>query len=155
MHSFTKFNRDFQKEISAGQHAQRWAEFAVASTSCLFFTLSFENGVDLASVTLIVSFVDVFATEALLGPGRSSLSCYWSARCSWAWHRWRWDFRLEVLPEYATTARQSRQMVFFWSVIVPVSSAGKPKCFQIALFVLKLGFTIWSNSFTVDISGRR
>jgi len=56
------------------------------------------------------------------------------------------------LPEYVTTARQSRQVVFFWSVIVPVSSAGKPKCFQIALFVSKLGFTIWSNSFRVNIS---
>ena len=127
-------------------------KFAVASTSYLCFTLSFENGVDLASVPLIVSCADAFTTEALLGLGRSSLSYCWSARCSWAGGRWRWDFRLEVLPEYATTARQSRQMVFFWSVIVPVSSAGKPKCFQIALFVLKLGFAIWSNSFTVDIS---
>ena len=64
----------------------------------------------------------------------------------------RWDFRLEVLPEYVTTAQQSRQMVFLWSVIVPVSSAEKPKCFQTVLFVLKLGFTIRLNSFTVDIS---
>ena len=29
---------------------------------------------------------------------------------------------------------------------------GKTKCFQIALFVLKLGFTFCSNLFTVDIS---
>ena len=127
-------------------------KFAVALTSCLCLTLSLENGVDLASVPLIVSCVDAFTAEALLGLGRSSLSCCWSAQCSWAWHRWRWDFRLKVLPEYATTARQSRQMVFFWSVIVPVSSTGKPKCFQIAFFVMKLGFTIWSNLFTVNIS---
>ena len=127
-------------------------KIALVSTSCLCFTLLFKNGVELASVPLIVSCVNVFTAEALLGPGQLSLSCFWSARCSWAWHRWRWGFISEVLPEYATTARQSRQMVFFWSVIVPVSSAGKPKCLQIALFVLKLSFTIWLNSFTVDIS---
>ena len=40
--------------------------FAVASTSYLCFTLSFENGVDLASVPLIISCVDVFTTEVLL-----------------------------------------------------------------------------------------
>ena len=150
MRSFTKFNRDFQKEISVGQHAQRWAEFAVESTSCLCFTLLFENGVDLVRVPLIVSCVAVFTIETLLGPGQLSLPCCWSARCSWAWHCWRWDFRLEVLPEYLTTVRKSRQMVF-WSVVMPVLSAGKPKCFQIVLFVLKPGFMIWSNSFTVDI----
>ena len=92
--------------------------------SCLCFTLSFENGVDLASVPLIVSCVDVFTAEALLGPGQSSLSYCWSARCSWAWHCWKWDFRLEVLPEYATSTWQSQQMVFFWSATVPVSSTG-------------------------------
>ena len=53
----------------------RQMKFVVASTSCLCFTLSFENGVDLASVPLIVSCVDAFTTEALLGLGQSSLSC--------------------------------------------------------------------------------
>ena len=35
-------------------------KFAVASTSCLCFTLSFKSRVDLASIPLIVSCVDVF-----------------------------------------------------------------------------------------------
>ena len=35
-------------------------KFALASTSCLCFTLSFKNGLDLASVPLIVSCVNTF-----------------------------------------------------------------------------------------------
>ena len=114
-------------------------KFIAASTSCLCFTLSFENGADLASVPLIVSCVDVFTAEALLIPGRLSLSCCWSIWSSWAWHHWRWDFKLEVLPEYGTTAWQSRQLVF-WSVIMPVLSVRRPKWFQKMLFVLKLTY---------------
>ena len=47
------------------------------------------------------------------------------------------------------TALHSRQMTFFWSVIVLVASAGKLKCFQISLLVLETESTIFSNS--VDI----
>ena len=108
-------------------------KFAVVSTSCLCFTLSFENGVDLASVPLIVCGIDPFTAEARLGPGRLSLSC------CWAWHCWRWDFRLEVLPEYATTAWQSRQMVFFWSVI-PSIVRGKTKVLPDSALCLKAWF---------------
>ena len=44
-------------------------KFIAASTSCLCFTLLFENRADLASVPLIVSCVDVFTAETL--PARS------------------------------------------------------------------------------------
>ena len=51
-----------------------------------------------------------------------------------------------------STEKSTNGLRLVCNLIVPVSSTGKPQCFQIALFVLKLGFAIWSNSFTVDIS---
>ena len=53
---------------------------------CIVHTLLFENGFHLAVIPLVVSYqcVDFMFVEVLLGLGWSSLSCCWSAQCSWA-----------------------------------------------------------------------
>lgn len=87
----------------------------VAFTSCLCLQLSQGYGADFAiaplSVTcfsFVASLLDPAFLSLSLGPW-SANSSLWSRWCS----RWRWCYRLEIFPEYATTTLHSWQTIFF------------------------------------------
>ena len=92
-------------------------------------------------------YVTIYCMSRYTIPGLSSLPLTSNSRCSRGCTHCRWYAWFDVLPEYAKIALHSRQTSFL-STIVPLASAGKPKCVQTLLLVLGLP-TI--SSYSIDI----